>query len=146
MINPFSDIQWNPSRSEIRKFGCSLLLGGLCLSTTLFSVRYFFPSSPLFLGKLAKVLVAVFVLGAYSAIAPRFAKPVYLSWFFLAATGNAFLSNFLLLLFYFCFFTPISMVLRIVGHDPLRLKAKELNSNWVDHQTPRSPIRYYRQF
>jgi hypothetical protein len=37
----------------------------------------------------------------------------------------------ILFLFYFLIFTPYSYVLRLFGHDPLRLK-RQVSSNWQD--------------
>jgi hypothetical protein len=56
------------------------------------------------------------------------------------------MTNLILVGFYFLLFTPIGILLRLTGRDPLRLKRPAEASLWIPHKAPPNAGRYYRQY
>jgi hypothetical protein len=51
-----------------------------------------------------------------------------------------------LLTLFYAVFTPIGWAMRLMGRDPLRLRARAQASNWVPHHDDHSAERAFRQY
>ena len=116
MTDPSSHAAGAPSRAELRKFGLSTgiafaVIFGLFLPW-LFSFQI--PRWPYVLG--------VVLVGAGLA-APMLLKPVFHGWMWLAVKIGAFNSRVLLGLVFYVAITPVGLVRRLFGRDPLGLRA-----------------------
>ena len=95
---------------------------------------------------LARLFSAFFCLGIVSFVLPAIGKYVYKVWYFLAACIGVVVTNVLLLLFFYGFFTPIALFMRfVVRRDPLVLK-QPASTMWSDHVAAKVIARYYRQY
>lgn len=148
MINPFQEINWRPDEKAVFSFGRTVCAGLAIIAALFFLVGLNrgsvidAASTPLWF--LVIGMATFFICAA----APKAALPLYYIWFFIAACAGIIISNALLILFYYGFFTPIALALRIITErDPLRLKKpKNASSYWVDHQQRKDVNRYLRQY
>ena len=147
MINPFKDINWDPDKAEVRKFGLTVLVGFVVISILIaLGNRAGMEKFCNALNISTYLLSAGIIIFALSYLAPAVAKPIYLLWFFVAACIGIVVSNLILMLFFFFVFTPIGLAIRLSGRDPLKLKKAPESSNW-DSCKPKTDLkRYYRQY
>ena|SRR5437870_1022234 len=145
MLNPFKDVNWNPTIAEKRKFAGSLIVGfpviAILFSTlgrlTTHAWKPFF----LWLG------VFGLAIGIVLWLLPQIAKPFYVAWYFVACSIGIVVGNVLLSAFYFLVITPIGLAMRAAGRQPLRKGfAKDAATYWRDAEKSVDPQRYYRQF
>jgi hypothetical protein len=131
----------NPSRRELNLFGFIwmgfflLVAGGLWL-------KLHAPSVPVALAALA---VAVPVLGW---AAPSFMRVVYVGLSYMAWPIGFVVSHVLLGAVYYLLVTPIGLIMRAVGYDPMHRRFDpEAPSYWVERDGgERDPRSYFRQF
>ncbi len=89
---------------------------------------------------------ALLVLGAL--VAPGWLVPVERRWMRFAAVAGAFNARLILLLAYFLILSPVGLVMRLVGRDPLDRRLRTAKSYWRKRPpaTPPSRERYARQY
>lgn len=145
MMNPFKEVNWAPGFAEKRKFALSLLIGFPCLAAVLALVtRLSTHSWKPFFGWLAIIGAGV---GLVLWLLPQIARPFYLVWYFLACCLGLVVGNVLLSAFYFLILTPIGLLLRAFGRDPLRKGFDRHRATyWHDAEKTIDPARYYQQF
>jgi hypothetical protein len=128
-----------PSRSDLLRFGVSLsallaAAGGLVLWRT--------GSWPV-----AAVLwaaAAAFAAGYF--LLPALRRPLYGAWETLTAPIGWTLSYLVLGIVYYLVLTPVGLLLRLAGRDPLeRAREEGRPSYWVERQPTRELGRYFRQ-
>lgn len=144
-MNPFSDVNWNPSFGEKRKFAVSWIAGFPLLAAALSLVKWLATHTwqPFFfwLG------VIGFVVGVVLWLLPSIARPFYLAWYFIACCIAFVIGNFLLIAFYFIIITPIGLLLQGLGKLSLQKGFnKEARTYWLDVKKSVDLRRYYRQF
>jgi len=131
----------NPSRRELNLFGFIwmgfflLVAGGLWL-------KLHAPSVPVALAALA---VAVPVLGW---AAPSFMRVVYVGLSYMAWPIGFVVSHVLLGAVYYLLVTPIGLIMRAAGYDPMHRRFDpEAPSYWIERDgSERDPRSYFRQF
>ena len=134
------DIKWKPTTRELRVFAVLWLvffglLGGWMLSRG---------SSLTWVGSVWAVALTGGVLGL---LLPELLRPVYLLWMGLAFPIGWLVSHLILGLVYFGLLTPIGLLMRLAGHDPLRLKPDRGKATyWRERSTETDTSRYFRQF
>lgn len=146
MINPFKEINWQPSKAEKRKFGLSLMIGFPCIALIIFLGRGLAGGNwnPFLPGVIAAV---GFGVGLVSWLLPAIALPFYTVWFFLAASLGIVIGNTILALFYFLIVTPIGLALRMAGRPTISKGPRAgVQTYWQDAEQPGDVQRYYRQF
>jgi len=135
----FSDIPRNPDNRMLRQFAglWILFFGGIALS------QYFRNHNTT-----AALIVGATAVGAGvpGLFFPRFMKPIFVGWMILAFPIGWLVSRIILMLLYFGLFAPMGFVLRVVGHDPLRLKKPDVESYWEEKTQHTSLRRYLKQF
>jgi hypothetical protein len=145
MINPFKDVNWSPTKGEIRSFGKSLVIGGIILTCLLSAIMALTGTTAVTILRNAFAIVAVVGIPAW--IAPgNWAKPIYVVWYAFGSSIGIVVANLTLALFYYAFFSVIALVMRLGGRDALCRKSPPEFSNW--HDAPASPERrrYTRQY
>lgn len=112
--------------SELRRFGITIGLAfGLLAAFFWWRDRSFWPV-------LAWTGVAFLLLGL---IWPRLLGPVEWIWMKVAHVIGAVVTRVLLTLTFFLLVTPMGLVMRLVGHDPLEIRSlPERDSHW--HPVP----------
>ncbi len=148
MINPFKEINWHPKSLDLKSFGKSMIIGLSAISAIFFLVSFYRTGdakASLFLP------FCVFSCGVLIFVVSRICAsallPVYLVWFFFSAVIGIVVSNLALMLFFYLFFTPFAIALRLVsGRDPLSLKERTRSSYWKDYSQNGDLKRYFRQY
>ena len=133
------EINWNPGRKELRQFGflCLAFFGGLA--------AYHWHKGGWTLG--VELLAAVAVTGGVlGAVAPQLLKYVFVGWIVAVFPIGWTISHLLLGFIYFVILTPIGLVLRALGNDPMNRRLdRNAKSYWTTHE--QAPVaRYFRQF
>ncbi len=128
-------IDWNPNGTALRKFGRSMLVFGL-----IFALWFWFRHQPVAAWVFAGLGVYCFVT---SQFAPPLAKVAYAAWMAIAWLLGQIITPIIMGMLYYLVVTPIGLMLRMTGHDRLRLKKPETPSHWTDCKPSTS---YERQF
>lgn len=133
------EINWSPSRKELRQFGF------LCLVFFGLLAAFNFHKSGLTLG--VEILAGAAVVGGVlGAVAPQLLKYIFVGWIVAVFPIGWTVSHLLLGFIFFFILTPIGMLMRALGHDPMnRTLDRRASSYWSTHE--QAPVaRYFRQF
>lgn len=133
------EINWNPSRKELRQFGllCVVFFGGIA------AWRGYHHG--LTLG--VEILAAAAAIGGVLGVAaPQLLKWIYVGWIVVVFPIGWTVSHLLLGFIYYLILTPIGLLIRLLGHDPMnRTLDRDAKSYWSKHE--QAPVaRYFRQF
>ena len=77
---------------------------------------------------------------------PQFYRPIFTMWMALVFPIGWLMSRLILSIVYFFVLTPIGVLLRWRGHDPLSLRDSGRPTFWEPRETPKDVRRYLRQF
>jgi hypothetical protein len=135
------DVNRNPSRRELNQFGLIWLAFFALVAT----VAWFKVHSPALSGGLAAAAVLVPVLGW---LVPAFMRVVFVGMSYLAWPIGFVVSHVLLAVVYYLVVTPIGLVMRALGHDPMRRRFDpQAATYWLERDgEARDPRHYFRQF
>jgi len=132
-------IQWNPKRKQLRQFAgiwfpafCALVGWSIARKT----------------GHWHEVEVGWAIAGILSIaglVYPSLIRPIFVGLILLTYPIGWVVSYVLLGVIFYGVVTPIGMILRLTGHDPLQLKAPLGNSLWKSPVGKTDPARYLRQ-
>ena len=129
-----------PSRRELLVFGSLFalffgLIGGLIWW------KFEAPTAAYVVWSIAAAITIVF----YAL--PPIRKPIYLAWIHLAVPIGWVISHVAMALIYYLVFTPIGLIMRLFGRDPMERRFdRSAASYWVEHNPAGEPGRYFRQF
>lgn len=134
------DVNWNPSRRELRQFGWLCLLFGALIGAI---VAY--------RSSAWNAAVVIWAVGSVAAILgmtkPALLKPIFVGWVAAAYPIGWIVSNLVLAATFYLVVTPIGLLMRLIGRDPLgRRRHGSPGSYWVPHEPSRDPASYFRQF
>lgn len=135
------EVNRNPSRRELNLFGFIwlgfffLAAGGLWLKL----------HSPLVSVPLAAVAIVIPVVGW---VVPSFMRVVYVGLSYVAWPIGFVVSHILLGAVYYLLVTPIGLIMRATGYDPMHRRFDpEAPSYWIERDGgERDPRSYFRQF
>ena len=137
------EINWKPSRFELRMFG------GLWLPLFL----TFIGGSLLWRQGLAGLNVAgglwlaAAVCSAIGWLAPAVMRPLFIALTVITFPIGWVVSHLLLGLIYYGVLTPIGLLMKLVGRDPMTRKFdRAATTYWTPHKPPRSKRQYFRQY
>jgi len=89
----------------------------------------------------AGILIAVYYL------VPPLQRPLYRGWMLSVMPIGWIVSHLLLSLIYYLLLTPIGIIMRVVGYDPLqRTLDRQKETYWVRRQQTDDPNRYFKQY
>jgi hypothetical protein len=133
------DVNWKPARRELRQFALMWIgffgLIGMYALWRHDSLRA------------AVVLWIVAATGLAGVLRPGVFRPVYLVWMALALPIGWTVSHLLLVIVYYIVLTPIGLLMRLVGFDPLERRLdRSANSYWIAHEPPADARQYFKQF
>jgi len=134
------EINRNPSRRDLRVFaiGLTILLGlaGWWLRKRL-EVELLFP--------LGLTLGAV--VGLCGIVRPEALRPVYVGWMIVCSPIGWLVSYVLLGIVYYGVVTPLALVMRLRGRDPLdRTFDRQAPTYWKERTKKREPKSYFDTF
>ena len=133
-------IRKNPSIRELRQFGALWLLTFTVIPLMVWH-RTGSITTPLTLWGVAMMVAGL------GLVFPKFMRLVYLGMFYMAFPIGWVVSHVLMGLIYFLVVTPIALVLKILGHDPLeRSLDRSRRSYWTRCRQADNSSRYFRQF
>jgi len=70
-------------------------------------------------------------------VKPQWLKPFYLKWIAVGDLIGNIVSKAVLLILFFCFFTPVSFVLKLLKKDPLHKKMdSDSQTYWTKRESP----------
>jgi hypothetical protein len=133
------DINWNPSSRELRQFAAIWIVffGGFGASSM------WLKDSPQ--TALAFWFVAMF--GVLGLAAPGLLRPIYVAWMALVWPIGWVVSHLLLGIVFYLVFTPIGLLMRAVGYDPLTREIdRDAKTYWTPHEEAADSSRYFKQF
>lgn len=138
---PLIEINWNPNRKELRNFGIVAFIASALVSLLLYLFK------GLGIQWAAIIIAAGFISFLTSMIFPKLTRFIYLGLILVTLPIGYMVSFILLALFYFLLLTPLGLLFRLIGRDPLRRKFDaSMKSYWLTHQSPDNPERYFHQF
>lgn len=131
-------IDWNPSPRQLRQFAWIAPVGFALVGWTVHRMggALWWPIAGLALG------LVLLVLGLARPLALR---PIYVLFMALAAPIGWVLSNLLVAIFYFLLITPLGLLFRLIGRDPLAVRRQSSRTAWTERPASRDPGTYYRQ-
>jgi hypothetical protein len=136
----WSDIQFQPPRRILRQFAGLWIafFGGFAIWQ--FLVRH----NPM----LATVFaVLALTVGPVGLVRPDWLRPIYVSWMVLAFPIGWTVSLLITSLMFYGLFTPIGLLFRLIGRDPLhRTRQPAPETYWTAKPSPADLRRYFQQF
>lgn len=94
-----------------------------------------------------------YVWGAGAALAalyyavPPLRRPMFAGWMYMAYPIGWMVSHTLLAIIYFGLLTPIGLIMRAVGYDPMQRRYDRTAATyWVEREPQTEASRYFRQF
>jgi len=130
-----------PSKKLLRSFG----LIGLCMCSVIGLLL-------LGLGKIPpKGLVIFFLIGlamfVLSRVSTALIKPLYLAMVILTFPVGWIISHLVMGLFFYAVVTPIALLFKIIGRDPLCRKFdQQADTYWIPYKHKRPARDYFHQF
>ena len=134
------DVNMKPSRRDLNWFGVIMLaVFGLV------GAAVFFKAGALAAAGTVWAVGGAVVAMYYAVRALRL--PVYLGWMFLVSPIGWTVSHLVLIVVYYLVLTPIGLVMRLVGRDPMTRKLdREAETYWIEHDPSAGRSRYFRQY
>jgi hypothetical protein len=136
----WTDIPFDPPRATLRQFAglCLVIFGGMALWEALVRGHTGLASIFAFLA---------LTIGPLGLARPEHIRWIYVGWMVLAFPIGWTVSHVLLVVIFYGLFTPIGLIFKLLGRDPLhRARRPELKSYWEPKPTPVDLRRYFRQF
>lgn len=134
------DINWNPSRKELRVFSLLLIGFGVLVAAVLY--QRFESHLPALL-----TLSISCCVGLVGLVAPSLVRVVYVVWMALAFPIGWTVSHLMMLVVYYIVLTPIGLVMRLCGRDPMQRRIdRDAKSYWLARSNREDLKSYFRQF
>jgi len=135
------EVNWHPDGKQLRAFGKIALIALAVIALVLYLVKGL---DIRWASAIAAVGIAIFTS---SLICLKLTRVIYLGLTAVTLPIGLAVSFILLAAFYFLLLTPLALVFRLIGRDPLRLKLDSTaESYWLTHRPPDKPDRYFQQF
>ena len=134
------DINWNPSKRELRQFAGLLVVFTAGVGAYM---RYAHGSET---GSVVVWCLGA-VLGIPGLLAPALLRPVFIGWTLLAFPIGWTISHLLLGFIYYAVLTPIGLILRLTGSDPMQRRYDSgAETYWIPHEQRKDVSSYFRQY
>lgn len=131
----------DPTLRQVRYFALYWFSGFCCLLSA--HVYYRYDARPLAEVLLVCAAVSI-VLGC---VRPAWMRPLVLGWSAAAYPVGWLFSHVLMAALYFLVITPIGIVMRLFGRDPLsRRFDRDAQTYWTNRGATADPARYFRQY
>lgn len=128
------EINWHPSSRELRVFAA-------LLTAALVVAGWLVPPGGITQAVFIAIAVLVAVIGAAR---PQWLRPAYLAWMLAGFPIGWLLSHLVLLLVYYLLMTPLGLLRRLMGHDPLaRRFDRAATTYWQPRRDDSDPFRQF---
>lgn len=135
------EINWHPDRKELRTFAIAAMIAAILVSLLLYRFR---GVGHQWVAVISSIGAAVFLAGF---LYPGAIRVIYLGLILVTLPVGLLISFFLLATFYFGILTPLAIVFRLIGRDPLNREFDpDIGSYWITHHQPDNVDRYFNQF
>ena len=134
------DVNWKPGKRELRQFAAMwIVFFGLIGAVAFYRGGWD--------GTASSWWLATAIVGLPGLAIPGLLRPVYLLWMLLAFPIGWTISHLSLAAIFYLIITPIGLVMRLFGHDPMERKFEpDAATYWIEHRTGDNPSTYFRQF
>ena len=135
----FQHVRWRPDAGELRKFAISMLVG-FALLGLLAAWRA---------GEINKRTIVLWGIGvalAAAALVPRLGRGTYFAVYLPTSIIGYLVSHIVLALIFFLVFTPMALILSLMGKDLLQLRSRGNKSRWRRVEGAKDANSYYHQF
>lgn len=137
-LQAFQHVNWDPDAKELRSFAVAMLVGFALLGLLAAAKARGFGANSFVLWTVGAIL-------AVASQVPGMGRWAYLAVYVPSSLMGFVISQVLLTVIFVVVFTPIGLVLRLTGKDPLYLRpGKRLH--WFTHAERTERRRYYRQY
>jgi hypothetical protein len=135
------EINWYPKRKELRHFAIIALIALLLIACLLYVLK----GIPI---RWASIIVTLgFGIFLSSFISLKLTRIIYLGLILVTFPIGWAISMTLLTAFYFLLLTPLGLVFRLLGRDPLSRKFEpDAKSYWLDRRQTDNLDRYFHQY
>ena len=143
------EINWQPDERTLRQFGAIAFVGFLLIAALAWNERLVFSFG---LGSARTLVAGTFaglgvVSGLFSLVAPKANKPIFLGLTLLSYPIGFVLSYVIMGFLFFGLITPLGLVFRLIGKDPLNRRFDRAAATyWSDPRPRRGKESYFRQF
>jgi hypothetical protein len=135
----FQHVQWDPSRTELRKFGRAMLIGFAVLGLLVAWRQGQF-------GTATYTLWGVGAALAVAAVLPLVGKLAYLAIYVVTGIVGFAVSRIILTMIFYLLFTPLGLLLKAIGKDFLRAHRNPAGTEWIAHPRVGDRQSFYRRF
>lgn len=141
---------FKPDRSQLRGFGVVCLVAFTALGAWAYfrhNILFFAvsESSARATGIVLWVVAALCMV--VGRVAPGALRPLWVTLMAVAWPIGLVVSHVVFGVVYFCVFTPIGLVFRLIGRDPLARRFEPARTSyWVEHKPVTDVRRYFRQY
>ncbi len=131
----------DPTPRQVRQFALFWCSGFCCLLSALAYYRY--DARPAAMALLLCGLASMVLGGAH----PAWMRPIFLGWTAAAYPIGWLVSHVLMAVIYYFVITPIGLLMRLFGRDPLsRRFDRDAKTYWTARGPAADPARYFRQY
>ena len=135
------EIDWNPKSKQLQNFGKIAMVMTVIISLLLYLLK----------GVAIQWLIMICAFGLMvfttSLISLKLTKMIYLGMILLTMPIGWVVSFILLAAFYYLLLTPLGLIFRLIGRDPLYRKFDPTaKSYWMSRQSPKGLEQYFHQF
>ena len=134
------DINWNPSRKELKAFSLLLIV--------FFSIVAWLAHGKGVSPETARMIAGSgAVVGVAGLLSPGFIRIVYVVWMAAVFPIGLVVSNIVLALVFYGVVWPIGILARLTGRNALQLGFdRDAKTYWNTRQPVKDPRRYFRQY
>lgn len=143
------EIDWKPDEGTLKQFGFIALVGFSFLAALAWFQLLIFGALPDDLREPVSMGFGALALASlvFSLVAPRANLPIYLGLTVIAYPIGFVLSYLIMGFLFFGMITPLGLIFRAVGKDPLKRGFEpEASTYWADPRPRRDKESYFRQF
>jgi hypothetical protein len=134
------EINWNPDKTELRKFG---LIALVVLSAAGIVLRFVFGAAVIWAVLPGAAGLCIFLI---TFISVKAARIVYLGLTFAALPIGLVISVLLMAAFYFLVLTPVGLIFKLSGRDVLERRFEpDAPTYWTKRRRIDDPERYFHQ-